>query len=77
MTKCLHNCIGHGEADARDAGALIGQRGLKFDVAFTSNLKRAWRTCELVLSESQQTGVDTIRSWKLNERHYGGKYSFY
>lgn len=61
----------HGEADARDAGHLMGERGLKFDVAFTSNLERAWRTCAMVLAESGQSGVETIKSWKLNERHYG------
>jgi 2,3-bisphosphoglycerate-dependent phosphoglycerate mutase len=61
----------HGEADARDAGALIGQRGLKFDVAFTSNLERAWRTCAIVLSASGQSNIETVRTWRLNERHYG------
>jgi 2,3-bisphosphoglycerate-dependent phosphoglycerate mutase len=61
----------HGEADARDAGALIGQRGLKFDVAFTSNLERAWRTCAIVLSASGQSDIETVRTWRLNERHYG------
>ena len=39
-----------GEVDAKDAGALMGERGLKFDIAFTSNLERAWRTCALALS---------------------------
>ena len=34
----------HGEADAVDAGSLMKLRGLKFDVAFTSTLERAWRT---------------------------------
>jgi 2,3-bisphosphoglycerate-dependent phosphoglycerate mutase len=63
----------HGEADARDAGSLIGQRGLKFDIAFTSNLERAWRTCAIVLAESNQSHVETVSSWRLNERHYGGK----
>lgn len=62
-----------GEADAKDAGALIGERGLSFDVAFTSNLERAWRTCALVLATSCQSSVQTHRSWLLNERHYGGK----
>ena len=64
----------HGEADARDAGSLIQKRGLKFDIAFTSNLERAWRTCETVLAESGQSNIETVRTWKLNERHYGGMY---
>lgn len=63
----------HGEADAIDAGHLMGDRGLKFDVAFTSNLERAWRTCALTLAAAGQSGVETIRSSMLNERHYGGK----
>ncbi len=65
-----------GEADAQDAGNLIGERGIKFDVAFTSNLERAWRTCAIVLSASGQSSVETQRSWLLNERHYGGKHSY-
>lgn len=63
-----------GEADAVDAGVLIGERGLKFDVAFTSNLERAWRTCALTLAAAGQSGVEIIRSSMLNERHYGGKH---
>lgn len=65
----------HGEADAVDAGQLMGSRGLKFDVAFTSNLERAWRTCALALAASGQSSVETIRSSKLNERHYGGGFA--
>jgi len=60
-----------GIREAVDAGALIGERGLKFDVAFTSNLERAWKTCALTLNASGQSNVETIRSSKLNERHYG------
>ena len=65
----------NGEADAFDAGRLIGQRKLKFDVAFTSKLERAWRTCAIALSASGQSGVKTIRSKRLNERHYGGRHN--
>ena len=61
----------HGEADAVDAGSLMKLRGLKFDVAFTSTLERAWRTLAIALSESDQSGIETIRNWRLNERHYG------
>jgi 2,3-bisphosphoglycerate-dependent phosphoglycerate mutase len=49
----------------------MGDRGMKFDVAFTSNLERAWKTCQIALSAAGQKKVETIRSWKLNERHYG------
>lgn len=60
-----------GESDATDAGSLMGERGMKFDVAFTSDLERAWRTCAIVLAESGQSGVEVINSSSLNERHYG------
>lgn len=60
-----------GVMDAMDAGKLIKERAMKFDVAFTSNLERAWRTCALALSCSDQGSVETVRSWRLNERHYG------
>ena len=39
----------HGEADARDAGRLLGERQMRFDVAFTSKLERAWKTCKKML----------------------------
>lgn len=61
----------HGYADARDAGRLLGDRGLKFDVAFTSKLERAWKTCELALAYSGQPHVPMVHSCRLNERHYG------
>ena len=62
----------HGIADALDAGTLMGERGMKFDVAFTSTLERAWKTCDIALEAAGQVdSCETIRSWKLNERHYG------
>ena len=60
-----------GEADAVDAGTLMGERGMKFDVAFTSSLERAWKTCSLALKAAGQENVEQVRSWRLNERHYG------
>ena len=61
----------HGHADARDAGRLLGERGMKFDMAFTSKLERAWKTCEAALAFSGQSRVPIIHSSRLNERHYG------
>ena len=62
----------HGEVDAYDAGKLMGERGLLFDVAFTSELQRASKSCEIALhAAGQSSSVKTIKSWKLNERHYG------
>ena len=60
-----------GEKDAKEAGKLMKQRGMKFDVAYTSGLERAWRTLAIVLHHCDQTTIEVTRSWKLNERHYG------
>lgn len=67
----------NGEYDAIDAGKLMSKRGLEFDVAFTSTLERAWRTCALALAHSGDSGVETIRHWRLNERHYGALQGHY
>ncbi|HXY89263.1 MAG TPA: 2,3-bisphosphoglycerate-dependent phosphoglycerate mutase, partial [Xanthobacteraceae bacterium] len=46
-------------------------RGIKFDVAFTSALKRAQKTLDLVLAEMGQEGIPTFKDQALNERDYG------
>jgi 2,3-bisphosphoglycerate-dependent phosphoglycerate mutase len=60
-----------GVAEAKEAGAKLKARGLRFDVAFTSALKRAQRTLDLVLAEMGQPKVPTFRDQALNERDYG------
>ena len=60
---------GHKEAIA--AGKLLRAEDFQFDVAYTSVLKRAIRTLWSCLSELDQMWLPTIRSWRLNERHYG------
>jgi 2,3-bisphosphoglycerate-dependent phosphoglycerate mutase len=60
-----------GVVEARDAGRLLKQEGFTFDVAFTSVLKRAIRTLWIVLDEMDLMWIPEIRSWRLNERHYG------
>ncbi|KQO59353.1 phosphoglyceromutase [Methylobacterium sp. Leaf469] len=60
-----------GISEARTAGRWLGQQGHRFDVAFTSNLRRAQRTCALMLEEMGQPDVETIRAEALNERDYG------
>lgn len=62
---------GLGVEEARNAGRWLKAQGSQFDVAFTSNLKRAQNTCALILEAMGQTGVETIRSEALNERDYG------
>jgi 2,3-bisphosphoglycerate-dependent phosphoglycerate mutase len=57
--------------EARQAGRLLKQEGYSFTIAFTSVLKRAIRTLWLVLEEMDLMWVPVIKSWRLNERHYG------
>ena len=61
-----------GEAEARQAGALFAEAGLKFDKAYSSVLTRANRTARIALEAAGQGGLPLIRDWRLNERHYGG-----
>ena len=60
-----------GRAEARAAGRLMADEGLRFDQAHTSLLKRAIRTLWLGLDELDQMWVPVRRSWRLNERSYG------
>lgn len=60
-----------GEEEARDAGRMVRDAGLRFDVAFSSVLKRAIRTMHLLEEEANLLWVPEIHHWRLNERHYG------
>ncbi|MCA9766605.1 MAG: 2,3-diphosphoglycerate-dependent phosphoglycerate mutase [Carnobacterium sp.] len=60
-----------GLKEAHEAGRKIKEAGIEFDMAFTSVLKRAIKTCQIVLEDSDQLWVPEIKSWRLNERHYG------
>lgn len=60
-----------GAAEAREAGRKLKAQGIKFDVAFTSVLKRAQRTLDLMLTELGQTTVQVFKDQALNERDYG------
>jgi 2,3-bisphosphoglycerate-dependent phosphoglycerate mutase len=61
-----------GTQQAIDAGKLIKEAGIEFDLAFTSVLTRAIKTTNLALESSDQLWVPVEKSWRLNERHYGG-----
>jgi 2,3-bisphosphoglycerate-dependent phosphoglycerate mutase len=61
-----------GRGEAREAGRLLKAEGFNFDLAFTSVLKRAIRTLWTVLDEMDLMWLPVERSWRLNERHYGG-----
>ncbi len=58
-----------GEKEAKRAGQNL--KGMKFDIAFTSDLQRAQKTLAIVLQETGQTGLTVIKDKALNERHYG------
>jgi len=60
-----------GRAEAQNAGKLMRDEGLMFDVAHTSVLKRAINTQHTALAEMDQLWIPVNKSWRLNERHYG------
>ena len=60
-----------GVKEAIEAGKKIKEAGIVFDHAHTSILKRAIKTCNYVLENSDQLYVPVEKSWRLNERHYG------
>ena len=60
-----------GREEAVNAGRTLKAAGLTFDIAYTSVLKRAIRTCWITLDELDLLWIPVIRHWRLNERHYG------
>ena len=66
------NLSDKGVAEAEAAGDLMRDKGLDFDVCFTSLLTRAIRTLHLALHEMDRLWLPVTKDWRLNERHYGG-----
>ena len=62
---------GRGRDEAREAGRLLKEGGYRFDVAYTSVLKRAIRTLWIGLDVLDLMWIPVTNSWRLNERHYG------
>ncbi|MBQ8081999.1 MAG: 2,3-diphosphoglycerate-dependent phosphoglycerate mutase, partial [Clostridia bacterium] len=60
-----------GHEEAKAAGQLLKAEGYDFDVCYTSYLKRASHTLYHILDEMDRAWLPVIKSWKLNERHYG------
>jgi len=60
-----------GRREAETAGRLLKQDDYVFDIAYTSVLKRAIRTCWIALDELDLLWIPVPRDWRLNERHYG------
>jgi 2,3-bisphosphoglycerate-dependent phosphoglycerate mutase len=61
-----------GIEEANSAGELLKKEGWTFDIAYTSVLKRAIRTLWIVMDRMDLMWIPVERSWRLNERHYGG-----
>ena len=60
-----------GVREAKEAGKVLKEIGYHFDLAYTSVLKRAEHTLDLILKEMGEENIEIKRSWRLNERHYG------
>ncbi len=60
-----------GVKEATEGGALLREGGYDFDVCYTSYLRRAIDTLNIVLTEIDRAWLPVNKSWKLNERHYG------
>ncbi|MBP9771082.1 2,3-diphosphoglycerate-dependent phosphoglycerate mutase [Candidatus Gracilibacteria bacterium] len=60
-----------GVSEAHEAGKLLKEDGYNFELVFTSVLKRAIGTMEIVLDEMGLQNLPVVKSWRLNERHYG------
>jgi len=60
-----------GNEESLRAGRQLKKEGFAFDLAYTSVLKRAVKTLWNILSEMDLVWIPVIKSWKLNERHYG------
>ena|SRR3989338_319294 len=60
-----------GVEEAKKAAKVMKKEGFTFDVIFTSVLKRALDTTDIVLNEMRLKKIKVHKSWRLNERHYG------
>jgi len=61
----------NGIKEARAAGRKLKAQGIRFDVGYTSALKRAQRSLDLVLEEMGQKSIPIVKNLALNERDYG------
>lgn len=60
-----------GIQEAKNAGAQLRDLKLQFDMVYTSALRRAQHTAEIILEELDQNGLETVKDQALNERDYG------
>ncbi|MDD4669050.1 MAG: 2,3-bisphosphoglycerate-dependent phosphoglycerate mutase, partial [Candidatus Methanomethylophilus sp.] len=66
-----------GREEAVAAGKLLKQEGFAFDVCYTSYLRRAIHTADLVLDVMDEAWIPVYKTWRLNERHYGALQGLY
>lgn len=60
-----------GKEEAAEGGRALAEAGFDFDLCYTSYLKRAIHTLQIVLDNMDRNWLPVIKSWRLNERHYG------
>jgi len=60
-----------GIEEALKAGALLKKEGYKFEIAYTSYLKRAVKTLNTILDVMDLDWIPVEKTWRLNEKHYG------
>ena len=60
-----------GVEEAKEGGKALAAAGFDFDICYTSYLKRAIHTLQFVLDELDRNWLPVVKTWKLNERHYG------
>jgi 2,3-bisphosphoglycerate-dependent phosphoglycerate mutase len=60
-----------GREEAKQAGMALKSENLKFDIAYTSVLRRASDSLNIMLEEIEQPDLPVTKAWELNERHYG------
>ena len=60
-----------GRAEASSCGQLLRDENFDFDICYTSYLKRAIETLNIILEKMDRQWLPVVKSWRLNERHYG------
>ncbi|MFP4403472.1 MAG: 2,3-diphosphoglycerate-dependent phosphoglycerate mutase [Nanoarchaeota archaeon] len=61
----------NGVIEAKNAAKILKEEGFNFNYAYTSYLKRAIKTLNIVLEEMNLLWIDVKKDWRLNEKHYG------
>ena len=60
-----------GEQEAIEAGKILKEKGFDFDLTYTSVLQRTIKTLWLILEQMDRMWLPEIKTWRLNEKHYG------